>query len=65
VELGADERGWRRARTNGRWGYVNNADEWVIEPEYEAVTPFKGNTATVFLNGQLLTITRSGELVRN
>lgn len=64
VELGADERGWRRARSNGRWGYVNEADEWVIRPEYEAVTPFRGNTAAVFLNGQLMTINREGEPIR-
>ena len=64
VELGTDEQGWRRARKNGRWGYINDADEWVIEPEYEAVTPFKGNTASVFLNGQLMTINRDGEQVR-
>ncbi|AUD00587.1 WG repeat-containing protein [Spirosoma pollinicola] len=65
VELGADERGWRRARSNGRWGYINEADEWVIRPEFEAVTPFRGNTAAVFLNGQLLKINREGEQVRN
>ena len=65
VELGADERGWRRARKNGRWGYINEADEWVIEPEYEAVTPFRGSTASVFLNGQLMVINREGEQVRN
>ncbi|MBN8823460.1 MULTISPECIES: WG repeat-containing protein [unclassified Spirosoma] len=65
VELGADERGWRRARSQGRWGYINEDDEWVIKPEYEAVTPFRGNTASVFLNGQLLTINRNGEQVRN
>lgn len=65
IELGTDERGWRRARSKGRWGYVNEADEWVIQPEYEAVTPFRGNTAAVFLNGQLMTINRSGEQVRN
>lgn len=64
VELGTDERGWRRARSNGRWGYVNEADEWVIQPEYEAVTPFRGNTAAVFLNGQLMTINREGEQTR-
>ncbi|GAB3728675.1 WG repeat-containing protein [Spirosoma lituiforme] len=64
VELGADERGWRRARTNGRWGYINENDEWVIQPEFEAVTPFRGNTAAVFLNGQLMTINRSGEQVK-
>lgn len=65
VELGADEQGWRRARTNGRWGYVDENDEWVIEPEYEAVTPFRGNTAQVFQDGKLITINRSGEPVRN
>ncbi len=64
VELGADERGWRRARRSGRWGYINEADEWVIQPEYEAVTPFRGNTAAVFLNGQLMTINREGEPIR-
>ncbi|GAB3785410.1 hypothetical protein GCM10028818_46970 [Spirosoma horti] len=64
IELGADERGWRRARSNGRWGYVNEHDEWVIQPEFEAVTPFRGNTAAVFLNGQLMTINRSGEQVK-
>ena len=65
VEVGLDEQGWRRARSHGRWGYVNEFDEWVIKPEFEAVTPFKGNTASVFLNGQLITINRSGEQVRN
>ncbi|WP_420147139.1 WG repeat-containing protein [Spirosoma sp.] len=65
IELGTDEQGWRRARSKGRWGYVNENDEWVIQPEYEAVTPFRGNTAAVFLNGQLMTINRSGEQVRN
>ncbi|UFH53617.1 WG repeat-containing protein [Spirosoma sp. KNUC1025] len=65
VELGADEMGWRRARAKGRWGYVNQNDEWVIQPEFEAITPFRGNTASVFLNGQLMTINRSGEQVRN
>ncbi|QKZ15140.1 WG repeat-containing protein [Spirosoma sp. KUDC1026] len=65
VELGADEQGWRRARVNGRWGYVDADDEWVIEPEYEAVTPFRGNMAQVFQDGKLITINRSGEQVRN
>jgi hypothetical protein len=64
AELGTDERGWRRARTNGRWGYINEVDEWVINPEFEAVTPFRGNTASAFLNGQLITINRNGEQVR-
>ncbi|ADB39319.1 WG repeat-containing protein [Spirosoma linguale] len=65
VELGTDERGWRRARSQGRWGFINEQDEWVIKPEYEAVTPFRGNTAAVFQNGQLMTINRQGEQVKN
>lgn len=65
AELGTDERGWRRARTSGRWGYINEADQWVIKPEFEAITPFRGNTASAFLNGQLITINRNGEQVRN
>ncbi len=65
AELGTDERGWRRARTNGRWGYINEADEWVIKPDFDAVTPFRGNTASAFLNGQLITINRNGEQVSN
>ncbi len=65
VELGDDELGWRRARKNGRWGYIDTNDKWVIEPEYGAVTPFKGNTASVFLNGQLITIDRDGRQIRN
>lgn len=64
VELGADERGWRRARSRGRWGYINQNDEWVIQPEYEAVTPFRNDVATVFLNGQLIKINREGQQIR-
>lgn len=65
VELGSDERGWRRARIRGRWGFIDASDNWVINPEYSAITPFKGNTAAVFLNGQLITIDRNGQQVRN
>lgn len=65
VEVNSDEQGWHRARKKGRWGYIDEAGEWMIKPEYEAVTPFRGNTATVFLNGQLITINRQGEQVRN
>ena len=64
VELGTDERGWRRARSNGRWGFINEADEWVVQPEYEAVTPFRGDKAAVFLNGQLMTINREGQQIK-
>jgi type IV secretory pathway VirB10-like protein len=65
VDNRTDEQGWRMARKGNRWGYVNEFDEWVIEPQFEATTPFRGNIASVFVNGQLMKINRSGEPVRN
>ncbi|PRY37606.1 WG repeat protein [Spirosoma oryzae] len=64
VELGVDDHGWRRARKNGRWGYIDQHDNWVIEPRFEAITPFRNDIASAFLDGQLLKIDRSGEPVR-
>jgi hypothetical protein len=64
VELGGDDHGWRRARKNGRWGYIDKNDNWVIEPRFEAITPFRNDIASAFLDGQLLKIDRSGEPVR-
>lgn len=64
VELGVDDHGWRRARKNGRWGYIDQRDNWVIEPRFEAITPFRNDIASAFLDGQLLKIDRSGEPVR-
>ncbi|GAB3887282.1 WG repeat-containing protein [Spirosoma agri] len=66
VDSRTDEQGWRMARKGKRWGYVNEFDEWVINPQFEATTPFRSNnTASVFLNGQLMTINRAGEQIRN
>ncbi|QHV95766.1 WG repeat-containing protein [Spirosoma endbachense] len=65
VDNRTDEQGWRMARKGKRWGYVNEFDEWVIEPQFEATTPFRGNVASVFFNGQLMKINRAGEQVKN
>ncbi len=64
IELGTDDRGWRRARKNGRWGYIDPENNWVIQPRFEAVTPFRNDVASAFLDGQMLKIDRSGEPVR-
>ncbi|GAB3996217.1 hypothetical protein GCM10028807_38460 [Spirosoma daeguense] len=65
VELGPDEKGWRRARSHGRWGFVNEADEWVIKPQYEAVTPFRDGQAKAFLDGETFAINRAGQPLEN
>lgn len=64
VEGDPDERGWRRARSNGRWGYINQDDQWVIQPEYDVVTQFRNGSAVVFRKGRLITIDRDGKPVR-
>lgn len=64
IEIGADERGWRRARKKGRWGFVDQDDNWVIPPRFEAITPFRENMASAFLDGQLMTISRTGDAIK-
>ncbi len=58
-----DERGWRRARYQGRWGFIDRNNQWVIQPAYDAVTQFRRDKAIVFQKGRLLTINRDGESV--
>ena len=31
-------KGWAAAKQNGKWGAVNKAREWVLEPEYDCVS---------------------------
>ncbi len=64
AEASADDWGWRRARLDGRWGYIDKKDQWVIPPQYEAVTHFRNNKAVVFQKGHLITINRAGKLVK-
>lgn len=40
--------GLAAAFTDGRWGYINKDDEWVIEPRYKLVHPFEGGLTSVY-----------------
>lgn len=46
---------------NGRWGYINQNNQWVIEPRFEDAQEFKGNRAAVKLNGKWGFINKRGD----
>ncbi|RRA97668.1 WG repeat-containing protein [Larkinella rosea] len=57
--------GLRAARKGGKWGYVNQKDQWHIDPVYDDVTPFLNGKATVVLDGQQIVIDRDGARIRD
>ncbi|MFC5411187.1 WG repeat-containing protein [Larkinella bovis] len=56
--------GLRAARKGNKWGYIDQKDQWHIEPMYDDVTPFNNGKATVVLDGQQITIDRDGVRIR-
>ncbi|GAB3917139.1 WG repeat-containing protein [Larkinella terrae] len=56
--------GLRAARKGGKWGYVDQKDQWHIDPVYDDVTPFQNGKATVVLDGQQIVIDRDGARIR-
>lgn len=46
---------------NGRWGYINERQQWVIPPRFEDAQEFKGGRAAARQNGKWGFINRSGE----
>lgn len=47
--------------TNGRWGYVNEQQRWIITPRFEDAQEFKGARAAVRQNGKWGFINKRGE----
>lgn len=45
---------------NGRWGFVNTNQQWVIPPRFEEVKDFKGGKAPAKMNGRWGFINRQG-----
>lgn len=46
--------------TNGKWGYVDKQNYWVIEPKYDFADLFSGGRAEVKLNGEYFYINKRG-----
>ncbi len=47
--------------TNGRWGYVDEQQRWIIHPRFEDAQEFKGGRAAVRQNGKWGFINKRGE----
>jgi hypothetical protein len=47
--------------SNGRWGYINERQQWVIPPRFEDALEFKGGRAAVRQNGKWGFINKSGD----
>lgn len=46
---------------NGRWGYINEQQHWVIQPRFEDAQEFKGGRAAARQNGKWGFINKRGE----
>ncbi len=46
---------------NGRWGFVNEKQGWVIAPKYDDARPFQNGKAAVRQGGKWGFINRRGE----
>jgi hypothetical protein len=47
--------------SNGRWGYVDEQQRWIIQPRFEDAQEFKGGRAAVRQNGKWGFINKRGE----
>jgi len=47
--------------TNKRWGYVNEKQQWIIQPRFEDAHEFKDGKAAVRQNGRWGFINKRGE----
>ncbi|MGA0559179.1 WG repeat-containing protein [Larkinella sp. VNQ87] len=56
--------GLRAARKGGKWGYVDQKDQWQINPLFDDVMPFHNGRAIVILDGQQILIDRDGTRIR-
>lgn len=47
--------------SNGRWGYINEHQQWVVQPKFEDAKEFQGGRAAVRQRGQWGFINKRGE----
>jgi hypothetical protein len=43
--------GWAAVKKDGKWGFIDNAGQFMIQPQYEDALSFSGHLASVKLNG--------------
>ncbi|MBS1808409.1 MAG: WG repeat-containing protein [Acidobacteria bacterium] len=51
------------ARKGSRWGYINRAGEFAIQPQFEAAARFKEGRAAVRIEGKIGYIDKTGALI--
>lgn len=64
LHSGAFSNGYAPARTNGKWGFINREQQWVIEAEYDAVTEWQAGFAAVKQNGKWGLVDSRGVIVQ-
>ncbi|GAB3262834.1 hypothetical protein GCM10027347_28820 [Larkinella harenae] len=64
VDENVGEFGLRPAQKGNLWGYINESNTWVIEPQFDLATPFNNGMASVELDGIQIFIDRYGNRVR-
>ncbi|MFD1144437.1 WG repeat-containing protein [Larkinella insperata] len=58
------EFGLRPAQKGKFWGYINDENTWVIEPQFDLAAPFNAGKASVELEGNQFFINRQGNRIR-
>ncbi len=51
--------------SSGKWGYVDSAGEWIVNPQFEGAQGFSGGLAPVVVGGKTGYINRDGRFVIN
>ena len=46
---------------NGRWGYIDSSNRWVIPPRFDDAKEFKAGRAAVMVNGKWGYINKRGD----
>ena len=62
-DVGSFEDGLFRIRQNGKFGYINEKDEIVIQPSYADANYFSEGLASVKADGKIGAINKDGEIV--
>lgn len=47
--------------SNGKWGFINEQQQWVIQPKFEDAKEFQNGKAAAKLNGKWGFINKRGE----